>query len=144
MIAHSRTRLKWLSSSSRAWKQPRCPSESEWIKKLCYMYTVEYYSAMNREAFESVLIRWMNVEPIIQSKVSQKQKDNYHWVWVNSGIWWWTGSPGVLRFMGSQRVGHDWATELNWTELNAYIWHIHVYIYKDGTDESICRVALEM
>ena len=62
----------------RATVQPRCPSESEWIKKLCYMYTVEYYSAMNRDAFESVLIRWMNVEPIIQSKVSQKQKDNYH------------------------------------------------------------------
>ena len=39
------------------------------------------------------------------------------WVWVNSGSWWWTGRPGVLRFMGSQRVGHDWATELNWTEL---------------------------
>ena len=39
------------------------------------------------------------------------------WVWVNSGSWWWTGRPGVLRFMGLQRVGHDWATELNWTEL---------------------------
>ena len=39
------------------------------------------------------------------------------WVWVNSGSWWWTGRPGVLQFMGSRRVGHDWATELNWTEL---------------------------
>ena len=39
------------------------------------------------------------------------------WVWVNSRSWWWTGKPGVLQFMGSQRVGHDWATELNWTEL---------------------------
>ena len=39
------------------------------------------------------------------------------WVWVDSRSWWWTGRPGVLRFMGSQRVGHDWATELNWTEL---------------------------
>ena len=38
------------------------------------------------------------------------------WVWVNSGSWWWTGQPGVLRFMGSQRVVHDWAAELNWTE----------------------------
>ena len=37
------------------------------------------------------------------------------WVWVNSGSWWWTGRPGVLRFMGSQRVRHDWTTELNWT-----------------------------
>ena len=40
------------------------------------------------------------------------------WVWVRSGSWWWTGRPSVLRFMGLQRVGHDWATELNWTELN--------------------------
>ena len=39
------------------------------------------------------------------------------WVWVNAGSWWWTGRPGVLWFMGLQRVGHDWATELNWTEL---------------------------
>ena len=41
------------------------------------------------------------------------------WIWVNSGSWWWTGRPGMLQFMWSQRVGHDWATELNWTELNA-------------------------
>ena len=41
-------------------------------------------------------------------------------VWVNSGSWWWTGRPGVLQFMGSQRLGHDWATELNWTELKYY------------------------
>ena len=40
------------------------------------------------------------------------------WVWINSGSWWWTGRPGMLRFMGSQRFRHDWVTELNWTELN--------------------------
>ena len=45
------------------------------------------------------------------------------WVWVNSGSWWWTGRPGVLRSMGSQRVGHDWATELNWTEPNWFWLH---------------------
>ena len=44
------------------------------------------------------------------------------WVWVNFGRWWWTGRPGLLRFMGSQRVGHDWATEVNWTELK-YIYY---------------------
>ena len=44
------------------------------------------------------------------------------WVWVNSGSWWWTGRPGVMRFMGSQRVGPDWATELNWTELKVFTW----------------------
>ena len=45
-------------------------------------------------------------------------RTRWTWVWVNSGRWWWTGRPGVLRFMGSQRVRHDWATELKWTELN--------------------------
>ena len=43
------------------------------------------------------------------------------WVWVNSGSWWWTGRPGMLQFMGSQRVGHNWATELNWTELGNWM-----------------------
>ena len=43
------------------------------------------------------------------------------WVWVNSGSWWWTGRPGVLRFMGSQRVGHDWVTELNWTDRDIWL-----------------------
>ena len=42
------------------------------------------------------------------------------WVWVNSGIWWWTGKPGLLQSMGSQRVGHDWVTELNWTATLTY------------------------
>ena len=45
-------------------------------------------------------------------------RTRWRWVWVNSGCWWWTGRLGVLRFMGSQRVRHVWATELNWTELN--------------------------
>ena len=45
------------------------------------------------------------------------------WVWVNSGSWWWTGRPGVLRFMGSHRVRHNWVTELNWTELKYYSIH---------------------
>ena len=61
----------------RTWKQPRCPSTNEWIKKLWYIHTMEYYSAIKREAFESVLMRWMNLEPIIQSEESQKEKDKY-------------------------------------------------------------------
>ena len=44
------------------------------------------------------------------------------WVWVNSGSWWWTGRPGMLQFIGSQRVGHDWATELNWTDSRLIFW----------------------
>ena len=62
---------------ARTQKQPRCPSTDEWIKKLWYIYTMEYYSAIKRNAFESVLMRWMNLEPIIQGEVSQKEKDEY-------------------------------------------------------------------
>ena len=50
---------------ARTWKQPRCPLTDEWIKKLWYIYTTEYYSAIKRNAFESVLKRWTNLEPII-------------------------------------------------------------------------------
>ena len=67
-----------LFSIARTWKQPRCPSTDEWIKKLWYIYTMEYYSAIKRNAFESLLMRWLNLEPIIQSEVSQKEKDKYH------------------------------------------------------------------
>ena len=58
-------------------KQPRCPLTDEWIKKLQNIYTIEYYSAIKRNAFESLIIRWTNLEPIIQSEVSQKEKVKY-------------------------------------------------------------------
>ena len=67
-----------LFTIAKAWKQPRCPLPDEWIKKLWYIYTMEYYSAIKRNAFESVLIKWVKLEPIIQSEVSQKKKDKYH------------------------------------------------------------------
>ena len=63
---------------ARTRKQPRCPSTDEWIKKLWYVYTREYYSAIKRNAFESVLMRWTKLEHIIQSEVSQKEKCKYH------------------------------------------------------------------
>ena len=62
---------------ARSWKRPRCPRTDEWIKKLWYIYTMKYYSSIKRNAFESVLMRWMNLEPVIQSEVSQKEKDKY-------------------------------------------------------------------
>ena len=63
-----------LFTISRTWKQPRCPSRDEWIKKFCYIYTVEYYSAIKRNAFESVLMRWLKLEPIIQSEVKSERE----------------------------------------------------------------------
>ena len=62
---------------ARTWKQPRCPSADEWIRKLSYIYTMEYYSATKKNTFESVLMRWMKLEPIIQREVSQKEKHQY-------------------------------------------------------------------
>ena len=62
-----------LFTITRTWKQPRCPSTDEWIKKLWYIYTMEYYSAIKRNVFESVLMRWKNVESIMQSEVRKRK-----------------------------------------------------------------------
>ena len=66
-----------LFTIARTWKQPKCPSTDERIKKLWYRYAMEYHSATIRNASESVLLRWMNLEPIVQSEVSQKEKNKY-------------------------------------------------------------------
>ena len=67
-----------LFTIARTWKQPRCPLADEWIRKLWYIYTMEYYSAIKKNAFESVLMRWMKLEPIIQSEeLIQKEKQQY-------------------------------------------------------------------
>ena len=66
-----------LFTKARAWRQPRYPLTDEWIEKMWYIYTVEYYSAIKRNGSESVLVRWMNLEPVIQSEVSQKENDKY-------------------------------------------------------------------
>ena len=71
---------------ARTWKQPRCPSADEWIRKLRYIYTMEYYSAIKKNASESVLMRWMKLEPIIQSEVSQKEKYQYSILMRTCGI----------------------------------------------------------
>ena len=67
-----------LFAIARTWKQPRCPLTDEWMKELWYRCTGEYYSAIKRNSFESVLMRWMNLGPNIQSEVSQKERDKYH------------------------------------------------------------------
>ena len=72
---------------ARTWKQLRCPSKDEWMK-LWYKYTMEYYLAIKRNASELVLMRWRNVQPIIQSEVSQKQKDKYHILIWNLERWY--------------------------------------------------------
>ena len=70
---------------ARMWKQPRCPLVHEWIKKLWYIYTMEYYSAIKQNTFESVVMKLMKLEPIIYNEVSQKEKDTY----CTLPWWWW-------------------------------------------------------
>ena len=71
---------------ARTWKQPRCPSTDEWKRELWYIYTKMYYSAIKKNAFESVLMRCMKLEPIIQSEVSQKEKHQYSILMHKYGI----------------------------------------------------------
>ena len=66
-----------LFTIARTWKQPRCPSADKSIRKLWYIYTMEYYSVIKKNAFESAIMRWMKLEPTIQSEVSQKEKHQY-------------------------------------------------------------------
>ena len=66
-----------LFTIARTWKQPRCPLVDEWIRKLWYTYAMEYYSAIQQNTFESVVMRWIKLETIIQSEISQKDKHQY-------------------------------------------------------------------
>ena len=66
-----------LFTIAMTWKQTRCPSTDEWIKRLWYLYTMDYDSAIKRNTFESILMRWINLETIIQSEVSQREKNKY-------------------------------------------------------------------
>ena len=66
-----------LFTIARTWNQPRCKLADKWIRKLWYLYTMEYYSAIKNNVFKSVPMRWMKLEPVIQSEVSQKEKHQY-------------------------------------------------------------------
>ena len=71
---------------ARTWKQPRRPSIDKWISKLWYIYTMKYYSAIKKNTFESVLMRWMKLEPIILNEISQKEKHQYSILTLIYGI----------------------------------------------------------
>ena len=73
-LPKSRSRLFTIT---RTWKQPKYPLSDEWIKKMWYIYTMEYYSAIKRNEMEVFLVRWMELESVIQSEVSQKEKNKY-------------------------------------------------------------------
>ena len=75
-----------LFTIARTWKQPKCPSRDEWIKNMWYTYTMEYYSAVKRKEIELFVVRWMDLESVIQSKVSQKVKNKYRMLTDICGI----------------------------------------------------------
>ena len=66
-----------LFTIARTWKPPKCPSSDKWIKKMWHMYIMEYYSAIRRNETELFVVRWLDIETVIQSEVSQKEKNKY-------------------------------------------------------------------
>ena len=110
-----------LFTIARTRKQPRCPSADEWIRKLWYIYTMEYYSAIKKNTFESVLMRWMKLEPLIQSEGEGNGTPSYtEWgrrQWHSIPVLLPGKSHGLRSLVGYSpwglRVRHDWATSLS-------------------------------
>ena len=75
-----------LVTLAKTWKQPKCPSTGEWIKKMWYIYTMEYYSAIKKNKIMPSAATWMELETLILSEASQKEKDTYHMISLVSGI----------------------------------------------------------
>ena len=75
-----------LFTVAKTWKQPKCPSTDEWIKKMWYMYTMEYYLAIKKNEIMPFVATWMDLEIIILSEVSQTKKDKYHMISLIRGI----------------------------------------------------------
>ena len=77
ILIHSTVFIAALFTIARTWNQPVCPWTDEWIKKMWHIYTMEYYSAIKRNEIELCVVRWTDLESVIQSEVSQKEKNNY-------------------------------------------------------------------
>ena len=75
-----------LFTTARTWKQPKCPSIEEWLKKMWYIYTMEYYLAMKKNEIMPFAATWMDLEIVILSEVSQTEKDKYHMILLIRGI----------------------------------------------------------
>ena len=75
-----------LVTTAKTWKQPKCPLTDEWIRKMWCIYTIEYYSAIKKNKIMPFATTWMELGTLIQSEVSQKEKDKYHMISLISGI----------------------------------------------------------
>ena len=120
---------------ARTWKQPRCPSADEWIRKLWYIYTMEYYSAIKKNTFESVLMRWMKLEPIIQSEVSQKEKHQYS---ILTHIYMELRNMVMTTLYVRQQKRHRYIEQSfglcgrgrGWDDLGEWHWNMYNIIYE--------------
>ena len=74
-----------MATVTKLWEEPRCPSIDEWIKKIWSMYMMEYYSAIRKDEYPTFASAWMGLEEIMQSEISQAEKDNYHMVSLTCG-----------------------------------------------------------
>ena len=95
------------------------PSLSNYCEECCYEYGCANKYLLNT-LLSILLDLYLKVQMMDNMAIPLTQ---WTWVLVNSGSWWWTGRPDVLQFVGSQRVGHDWATEVKWTELNWWLFY---------------------
>ena len=120
-------RAPWTArSSNQSMLQEISPEYS--LEKLILKLKLQYFGHLmwRTDSFEKTLMlgkiegrrrRWCQRIRRLDPSLTR-----WMWVWVDSSSWWWTGRPGVLRFLGSQRVAHDWATELNWTDTLSKCW----------------------
>ena len=136
-----------LFTKARKWKQPRCPSEDKWIRKFWYIYTMEYYSAIKKNTFESILMRWMKLEAILQSEVSQREKHQYSninaYIWNLEKWWRWPYTRQRMRHIKradfwtlweKARVG--WFERIAMKHVYYHIWNrspVQVRCMKQGT-----------
>ena len=118
-----RTRKFFYHCISSAWNTL---SQSRCLTNIWCMKENENDTTILRDNTDSIIMkqhkrRWMIDTNAMICLYLYLSLTRWTWVWVNSGSWWWTGRPGVLWFMGSQRVGHDWVTELNWMNYKAMV-----------------------
>ena len=90
-----------LFTIARTWKHPKCPLKNEWIRKMWYIYTTEYYSAIKSNETESLVVMWMDLECVIQSEVSQKEKKQV--LYINTYMWNVEKWYKITRLQGRNR-----------------------------------------
>ena len=128
-----------LFTIARTWKQPNCPSTDEWVEKMWHKYTMEYYSAIKRNEIELFVVRWMDLESVIQSEVSQIEKNKYRMLTHIYGIKKKKkgseeprGRTGIKTQMQRMDLRAQGGRRVNWDKVRE--WHGHIYTTKCKTD----------